>query len=342
MAVVLFYSGGLSVLRRIVNRFKPRRTPDGRFALPFIQRRRFGNLQILVYHRVNDERDAFFPATPTAIFAQQIEFLRRNFNVCSLDDAIQMLQEQRLPDNSIVVTLDDGYGDNFTNAFPILTTHSVPATIFLAIEPIDTRRPLWHDRVFRAFRETQVGSLVDFGQPAQRYLFNNEADKRFAQQNILKFFWELPENERAYWVDELFDRLEVTSTLEAQDLMLTWDQIRIMHQGGVSFGSHTMTHPILSRLSYERLTEEIFESKRVLEAQLGTLVNSFAYPVGRQQDFNETTKKLLLEAGYTCALTTIFGTNESGQDRFELRRASPWEQDIPRFAFKLNYYKGFS
>ncbi len=342
VALFIFYSGVLTILNRFVNRFKAKRAPLGRLVFPFIKTRRFANLQVLVYHRVNDERDAVFPAIPTSVFAQQIEFLRRNFNVCSLSDAVGMLQDRKLPDNTIVVTLDDGYADNFTKAFPILRKHSIPATIFLAIDAINARRPLWHDRVFRAFRKTRVDSLVDFGECRRRYSFRNEVDKRHAQQDILELFWTLPEDARDYWVDQLMIRLEVSAGFEAHDLMLTWDQIRMMQEAGLAFGSHTMTHPILSRLSHGRQSEEIFESKRVLEEQLGVPVKSFAYPVGRKQDFNASTKRLLKEAGYSCALTTIFGVNECGQDLFELRRATPWEEEIPRFALKLNYYKGFA
>jgi hypothetical protein len=51
------------------------------------------------------------------------------------------------------------------------------------------------------------------------------------------------------------------------------------------------------------------------------------------------TKALLQEAGYICALTTIFGTNTYGHDLFALRRGQPWETDLPLFAAKLNWYK---
>ena len=107
----------------------------------------------------------------------------------------------------------------------------------------------------------------------------------------------------------------------------------------ITFGSHTVTHPILSRISTERIKTEIQRSKETIEKYLNVPVRTFAYPVGRNQDFNEEVKTLLQEAGYICAVTTIPGANESGQDPFELRRLTPWEDYLPAFAAKLNWYK---
>ena len=121
--------------------------------------------------------------------------------------------------------------------------------------------------------------------------------------------------------------------------MLTWDHVRIMHENDISFGSHTVTHPILSRVPISRARTELCISKRVIEEKLGCPVKTFAYPNGKEEDFNETTKLLLKEAGYICALTTIFGTNECNQDLFALRRGQPWEKDLPTFAVKLQWYK---
>lgn len=348
LVATIFYSGALEIFNRLVNRFKPSKSSDGTLRFPFIKKRQSGNLQILAYHRVNDEADPFFPGTPTNVFAGQMEFLSRNFNVCLLDDAIEMLQTGELPDNSIVVTLDDGYMDNFTNAFPILKNFSIPASIFLAVGAItnvgatNSREPLWHDRVFRAFRETKLYYLDNYAKPSKTYLLTNQAEKLLAQQRVLKFLWSLNETDRAFWIDRLLDQLEVVKACEAEDLMLTWDRIRVMHENGISFGSHTVTHPILSRVSTERLKQEIYASKRAIEQHLGTSVKSFAYPVGRKEDFDDTVKDLVKDAGYSCALTTIFGTNEKGQDRFELRRHIPWETNVAHFAIRLNYYKAFS
>jgi peptidoglycan/xylan/chitin deacetylase (PgdA/CDA1 family) len=149
----------------------------------------------------------------------------------------------------------------------------------------------------------------------------------------------LGDDERSFWVDRLIEKLKVVDRRETSNLMLTWDDVRIMHKNGIAFGSHTTYHPILSRLSADKVRKEVYESKKILEDNLGAPVKTFAYPSGRKEDYNQTTKEILKEAGYTCALTSIFGANDCDQDPFELRRGTPWETYLPTFAVKINWYK---
>jgi peptidoglycan/xylan/chitin deacetylase (PgdA/CDA1 family) len=242
-------------------------------------------------------------------------------------------------DNTVVITFDDGYRDNYLNAFPILKDLSIPATIFLATDSIGSQRVLWHDRVFSAFRETRVEVLDDFGNNSQRYPLSTVEEKLLAQGEFLNFLWSLNDQDRLFWIDFLVEKLQVMDRKEVPGLMLSWEEIRIMHENGISFGSHTMTHPILSKLPLDRAREEIQKSKRVIEERLRTPIRTFAYPKGSGDDFDDSTKRLLKEAGYACAVTTKFGANESGQDLFDLRRATPWDQEICAFGLRLNYYK---
>src|SRR5262249_28086630 len=124
-----------------------------------------------------------------------------------------------------------------------------------------------------------------------------------------------------------------------QDLMLTWDEVRAMQRQRISFGSHTVNHPILATLSEQEAIWEIQESKKTIEKEIGVPVRTFAYPSGREVDFSERTETLVREAGYDCSVSAIFGTNDSSQDIFALRRGCPWEEDLHVFALKLSYYK---
>jgi peptidoglycan/xylan/chitin deacetylase (PgdA/CDA1 family) len=306
---------------------------------PFVKRRRSRNVQILTYHRVNDDHDPFFPATPLHVFEKQMEYLAANFNVCHLDEAVERMRKRDVPDNTVVITFDDGYRDNYLNAFPVLKRLSVPVTIFLATDAIEYGSVLWHDRVFSAFRETRVPFLKEYGRMKNEYSLLTLGEKLLAQKEVLKFLRSLDEAERLIWVDRLIERLSVDNLKERSDLMLTWEEVRIMHRAGVSFGSHTVTHPILSKIPMEKAREEVERSKQLIEERLGAPVQTFAYPNGTAEDFNVATKQMLKEAGYLCAVTTIFGTNKTGQDLFELQRGKPWEEDLPSFALKLNWYE---
>lgn len=294
-------------------------------------------MQILSYHRVNDENDIFFPGMRTEVFGNQMEYIATHFSVFSLEDAVYMLNQRDIPANAVVVTFDDGYRDNYINAFPILKRWNIPATIFLTTGAIDSNVVLWHDRVFSAFRRTQKPFLQL--ETLGRYPLVTSQQKLDAQSRVLALLRTVGDEERLWWIDQLVSTLGVEDLKKVPSLMLTWEDVRIMHRAGISFGSHTISHPILSRSHIDDAAKQVSESKRVIEQELGIKINSFAYPSGREADFSATTKALVRDAGYQCAVTTIFGSNEAGSDVFELRRGGPWETQMDIFALKMNYYK---
>jgi peptidoglycan/xylan/chitin deacetylase (PgdA/CDA1 family) len=109
--------------------------------------------------------------------------------------------------------------------------------------------------------------------------------------------------------------------------MLTWHDIAEMSRHNMTFGAHTVTHPILTRLGLAHAIDEILISKRTIEAHLRSPVSLFAYPNGSPADFNHAIKQALKQAGFLCAATTIWGVNDIHTDPFELRRVHAWDSD---------------
>jgi peptidoglycan/xylan/chitin deacetylase (PgdA/CDA1 family) len=249
------------------------------------------------------------------------------------------LRRGALPDNALAITLDDGYRDNYLHAFPILQRYSIPATIFLATSAIGSDRQLWHDDVFSAFRETAEPALEPFGPDGIQGSLATVQDRLHLQQAILTYIRTLSETGRIAAVSRLRDTLRVGPPLKAPGLMLSWEEVAAMNSAGIRFGSHTATHPILSRADGTQARREIVESKRAIEERLGVRVEGFAYPNGSRADFLPETKALLREAGYEYAVTTIPGSNEPGEDVYELRRATPWDEDPFAFGVRLHYNK---
>jgi peptidoglycan/xylan/chitin deacetylase (PgdA/CDA1 family) len=94
-----------------------------------------------------------------------------------------------------------------------------------------------------------------------------------------------------------------------------------MNSNGIEFGSHTCTHPILSRQNGSALERETVESKKIIENRLQQPVISFCYPNGQPEDYNPNVVQAVQKAGYKCAVTTLSGTNTIKEIQpFELRR----------------------
>jgi peptidoglycan/xylan/chitin deacetylase (PgdA/CDA1 family) len=207
---------------------------------------------------------------------------------------------------------------------------------------IGTGRQLWHDEVFTAFRETRVAELAGFGQANTKLPLTSLATKLEAQTQILKHLWSLDTTARQMAIRQVRKVLDVERCgPEVAGVMLSWEEVCEMYRHGIQFGAHTLSHPPLSRIQVEDARQEIRRSKSTIENVLNATVNTFAYPSGRRGDFTETTKALVEEAGFDCAVTTIFGNNEPGADLYEMRRIAPWDEDAETFRLRLSYYKMF-
>lgn len=338
-AAVCYWAGLLPILNRFVNRVQPAGGATRGVSFPFLKRRRSRPIQILTYHRVNDDRDSFFPGMPASVFSDQMSYLAKRYHVCSLVEATGRLLANDVPENAVVVTFDDGYRDNYSHAFPILKAHGVSATIFLATGAVGTGQMLWHDQVFTVFRETQCRVLTEYHPDLPAFPLRTIPEKLQAQHSVLRMLRLLNEEERCCWITRLAEKLAVAEYQQDSSLMLTWEQVREMRGAGISFGAHTVSHPILSRLTREQMRIQIERSSADIVRNIGERPLAFAYPNGGREDFTGVTKELLRNAGFVCAVTTLFGANAYGQDPFELRRGQPWEEHLPTFATKLSWYR---
>ena len=335
----LYVSGALAILRWWAKSIMPVQDQGQRAAFPFIKTRKSPNLQILTYHRVNDELDPVFPATPIRVFEEQMVHVAKRYHVCALDEAIERFEKKDLPPNALVITFDDGYRDNYLHAFPVVRNLSLPMTIFLATDAIGTGLTLWHDRVFSAFRETNALDLTGFDPSVERVLLGNFPQRILAMERVLAILRQLDEEERNRRISVLCRCLAVEERRVDHELMLSWDDVRLMSRDHVSFGSHTASHPILARVSEQETEAQLLRSCEAIRQHLGQRPMTFAYPNGTKVDFNDVTKKTLKRLGFKCAVTTEFGINEPGADMFELKRGRPWEDHLPTFAFKLSWYR---
>jgi len=299
--------------------------------------RRSAAFPILTYHRVNDDGDPFFSALPTAVFERQMRHVARNYRVLPLEDLVERLQRGGLPRNTLAITFDDGYRDNLTHAAPILSRLGLPATIFLATGFIGTAEVPWFDRLAHGLKKSTM-DMVRTPWGDELALSGLPARMR-AMERTLEHFKRVPDEERHRGLDELLTALGDTDQRIFKNLMLSWDDVHAVRGLGFTIGAHTVNHPILSRVTPQRAWTEILGSRTMIESACGAAPRAFAYPNGGTEDYTETVKRLVREAGFTCAVTTRFGLNTSNTNPWELRRGGPWEHHLPTFALKLAWYR---
>jgi len=288
------------------------------------------SLTILAYHRIYDMGDeASFPFDPELIsatpeqFKTQIEYVKRYFNVVSFNDVINHIDGKNpLPKRPIIITFDDGHYDNFSNAFPILKSLDVPATIFLSTGYIGTSDIFWFDWVaYIIYRTKKISfSLGD------NLVFNIEdsiESRREISEQVLEYLKSVPNASRLQIIDDMTKELEVT--LIDSDIplssCLSWEQVIEMNSNGIEFGSHTISHPILSRLESSELKDEIYNSKDDIEKHLNININTIAYPVGGNTEYNKNVIDVCKSAGYRLGVSYVSGIEDmSLTNLFEIKR----------------------
>jgi peptidoglycan/xylan/chitin deacetylase (PgdA/CDA1 family) len=292
---------------------------------------------VLVFHRVNDSRDPFFPAVPTQVFERRVAYLAHAYRVLTLEELVERMGRAELPRNALAITFDDGYRDTLTHAAPILAKHGVPATVFLATGFIGSATVPWADRLALGLKTTRAVSVrTPWG---EAFALGSEQERLQALDRLLDHLKRVPDEDVRRILDGLFETLDVTDQTGFKDLMLSWDDVHALRGLGFTIGAHTVNHPILSRVSKERAWDEICGSRAMIESACGDAPRAFAYPNGRSEDYSESVVRLVRDAGFTCAVTTRFGVNSQGTSPYELRRGGPWEADLPSFALKLAWYR---
>jgi CelD/BcsL family acetyltransferase involved in cellulose biosynthesis/peptidoglycan/xylan/chitin deacetylase (PgdA/CDA1 family) len=289
---------------------------------------------ILCYHRIGSGGVPLYSGLEPEVFEAQMDFLSKRYRVVSLETLSQELSHSGPVEQSVAITFDDGYRDVYTHAFPILQKYEIPATIYLTVDVIEANSVAWYDRIFLALGIAPGEKLDLMLDRPRRFLLSSPADRLRSAEEIISYLRTLPNEKCKEFCAELenFIPLPVEDTANR---MLTWEHIQTMQRRGVSFGSHTLTHPAISRLEPAALDRELRESKTKLEERLGVAVQDFAYPFGKRADY-ENTLDAVARCGYRTASTTNWGINTPGVNVHELRRVSIGEErKLSTFAVRL-------
>jgi len=282
---------------------------------------------ILVYHRFSDVDVPF--RLNHKIFDSQIRFLKNNYNFISLNEYSNYVNglTEKLPDYSLILTIDDGYEDNYLYAYPILKKYSIPATIFLSTDFVDKRSWLWSNKLEYILKKTakKVFEFSSTGNKIVKCSVGTFQEWHRTQLLIFNSLRVLPDKERVEELDELAKYLEVKVPEQVADnfIPLSWSQISEMNENKIDFGSHTCSHPILSQLDKKQLKYELRKSKEIITGKLQKEITSFCYPNGKIEDISANVIEAVRKEGYACAVTTILGYNKPKiADPFLLKRLS--------------------
>jgi peptidoglycan/xylan/chitin deacetylase (PgdA/CDA1 family) len=283
-------------------------------------------LLILNYHRIGNPADTpYDPGTfgPSAEeFDWQVSYLKRHFDCVTLEEALAMIEGVVPVRPSLLLTFDDGYIDNYQLAYPILSSHSMQATFFVPTGFVGTFRLPWWDVIAFIVKRSR-SRVIRLRRPEPAEVRIGERPDR-ATLAILGLCVRNHVTNYELLIEELEQACDCTRPgKSAERCFLNWDEVREMQRGGMAFGSHTHNHEILTGLSSQQQFFELYESRKILEHELGRRVDAVSYPVGLQYTFSGMTKAMVKGIGYRAGFSFYGGNNrEDDLDRYDVQRCN--------------------
>ena len=289
------------------------------------RRRRPSDVCVLTFHGLIDQNQSDSGLiderthTTVALFEELCNHLAESYNVISSSELVEArINKKPLPENSVVLTFDDGYESNYALAWPILRRLKLPATIFLVSGYLDKVLLPWYIRLEMALKRTSKLSV-------QGLPLRTSCDKFGTYVNLCQRMKDSPWVQSMALLESIEDELEVH--LQPSDHLppalrpMSWDMARELQASGlIELGGHTHTHPVLGRCTEEVARFEVETCAERLRAELGHTATSFAYPNGRPQDFNVATIEALKQSGFTSAYSMVSSFVAPDPDLFALPR----------------------
>lgn len=297
-----------------------------------------GRILVLFYHRINEKPvDLHHLCVSTGNFEQHMRYVKRNYPILRFeDDWMDIAQD------SVVITFDDGYLDNYENAVPVLNALEIPATFFISSSCLDGNREFWWDEL-----ETILLSSKDI--PGRFYL----EDERYgcewntgSYEERKNCYWAIrsmmlqltDRRRREAWMEQLWKWSGIPRWSREGNAAITKEICRKMAKfPNITIGCHTVSHPGLSRLTQEEQRREITGAKAELESLLRKEIVVMSYPHGM---YDARTVQICKGAGLVKSATTKPALAEPEGDLYEIPRFGVKNWNL--FEFRTQIEKMFS
>lgn len=300
ISFITYYSGILPVLLKI-----------------FLKK----GLYVFSYHGFNTFINSYwkfgslFYSNYRGNFEKQIQFFNKYMKKIESFD----LENNAYDNPTYFLTFDDGYKDNFDLALGILKKYSIPGMFLITTGVIGTNNLLWYDEVRLLYEYKKRKNILSSIRLKKQCKNKLDELKQQGYKEFIKNF-------------EGKQKFQNTNFR----MMMDWDEIKKAYNNRIMIGSHTHTHPILTKLNFNQQEKEIESSIEIIKKQLDYVPIFFSYPEGTNDSYNSDTINILKRSGIKYSFTTSNGFNNEQSTPYRLKRigVNPSDQ-IPLLALKI-------
>ena len=268
------------------------------------------HITIFMLHRPKLDHGTFDGTNPDVLEEALIYAKNSGFQFAYVDDVVNSAIAGIQPSRpTICFTLDDGYQDQLDILVPVLLRHQARPTMYVIADMISTQFWPWDAQLTYAFWHTPKDHIsLEFQGKKFSFPLESSAHRTSARRKVVRLAKQLSSVELGKFYNsfsELFSLdLSVTSP---QFRPATWDSLRKAESDGLAIGSHACSHRVFSSLSEKDITDELIRSKEILNQNIKNPAKVFCFPSGTESDFSLHHEKLVSDAGFTAALSSIPG-----------------------------------
>jgi peptidoglycan/xylan/chitin deacetylase (PgdA/CDA1 family) len=294
---------------------------------PLFNRYTENTATIFMLHRFTPAGVELPDCTSASLLTRFLDYLKHNdYRVMPLSAYVDSLINGRDTRKAVVFTVDDGYRDFYDHVFDVFKRYGYSAAIFLTSDFIEGKLFFWWDAIEYVINHTPKKEFdLSFLGP-DKFRMDNSGQRADLILKVTEYCKRLKNEDKLALIRDLGRSLDVAIPQSPPEeyAPLNWSQIREMQAGGIEFFPHTVTHPILARVSVDQQRDEVSRSRAALENRLNTKCDIFCYPNGGPGDFTDETIEVLKSSGYAAAVTGIagFDSTKKPTDLFRIRRFS--------------------
>ena len=234
---------------------------------------------------------------------RHLEWIGRRYRFIGLDElGVQMERGEPFANPSAAVTFDDGYAGVYHHALPLLKRKGIPASIFIVTDATGCPALQLYDKMYLLLEK--VLPIIDHSEERLRRLLDardvhlgaGDGSRRLGAFSTMRWlFSTLPQNQFRSAIEALETLCGINEGDYPDLQVLDWEMVRTIADAGMTIGSHTRTHALLTEESGEQVAEQTAGSMATLKDKLKRPISHFAYPDGR---FNPAVVSAVAEAGY--------------------------------------------
>jgi peptidoglycan/xylan/chitin deacetylase (PgdA/CDA1 family) len=269
-----------------------------------------GMASIIALHRVGEadpSRLAVNEAmkiSPLVLEQLILDLKGRGHQFMSIETLWCHLVEGRPVEKAVVFSLDDGYLDNYTQAYPLFKKHGVPFTLYLTSSFPDHTAKMWWFALEDLLLSTDEIRLSN----GQVFDASTQQDKEDTFLAIRRLMLSPSAEGRQACVAELFNDHAVDWLAYSRQHALGWEQVLALSEDPlVTIGGHTVSHASLAQLTEAELVQDVSGAHERITAVTGQKVEHFAYPFGGRKEARAREFSLLKQLGLKTAVTTRRG-----------------------------------